>query len=168
MDEWDELIRAHGPAVWRTICRLLGGDAEAADCFQETFLELMRRFTLSSVKNPEALLKRIATRRAIDQIRRRSRARRQEVLLSDVHSAQDQPPDSAAELNDLAQQLSIALKELPEAQAGAFCLTQLEGMSNPEAAEALGVSIAHLGVLLHRARSRLRLLLADLDPAHSR
>jgi len=38
MIDWDELMRREGSAVWRTACRLLRNQADADECFQETFL----------------------------------------------------------------------------------------------------------------------------------
>ena len=33
---------AHGGVVWQTVYRIVGRDADAADCFQETFIAAMR------------------------------------------------------------------------------------------------------------------------------
>ena len=38
MVDWDGIIDREGPAVWRTVCRLLTHRADAEECFQETFL----------------------------------------------------------------------------------------------------------------------------------
>ena len=36
MNDWQQLLDAHGLAVWQTVCRTLGDAAEGAeDCFQE-------------------------------------------------------------------------------------------------------------------------------------
>ena len=41
MTDWPAIVGEHGPLVWRTAYRLLGGHADAADCFQETFVSAM-------------------------------------------------------------------------------------------------------------------------------
>src|SRR5437868_505263 len=59
MTDWDQIIRRDGPAVWRTVSRLVGDRADAEECFQEAFvaaLELARREPLTS---PRALLLRM-------------------------------------------------------------------------------------------------------------
>jgi len=48
--------------------------------------------------------------------------------------------------------------------AAAFALVCLDGLSNTEAADALGVSANHVGVMLHRARQHLRARLTAFDP----
>ena len=69
-------------------------------------------------------------------------------------------PIRQAEEAELADELRAALGQIPPRQAEVFCLHCLEDWSYQEIAEHLGISIDSVGVLLHRARNRLRLLLA--------
>ncbi len=59
-----------------------------------------------------------------------------------------------------------ALDGLPARQGTALALCRLQGLSNAEAAGAMGVSIGALELLLVRARRALRGSLADLIEAH--
>jgi RNA polymerase sigma-70 factor (ECF subfamily) len=77
---------------------------------------------------------------------------------------------------ELSEQLRTALGRVPSKQAEAFCLHCLEGWSYQEIAQQLAVSVDSVGVLLHRARKRLRQLLgvsleaprsAECNPASS-
>jgi len=46
----------HGPLVWQTAWRLLGHEADAADCFQETFVSAMETdLSIKEVKESELL-----------------------------------------------------------------------------------------------------------------
>ena len=100
------------------------------------------------------MFKRIAVARAIDAIRRRVRERgRTSIVDVDATASID---DDAAEASELLEDLRAALAELPEQQATAFVLTQIEGESHGDAAIALGVTANHVGVLVHRARATLR------------
>ena len=38
MIDWDNLLAREGSAVWRTVYRLVRNQADAEECFQETFL----------------------------------------------------------------------------------------------------------------------------------
>jgi RNA polymerase sigma-70 factor (ECF subfamily) len=59
----------------------------------------------------------------------------------------------------LSERLRRALGRIPAKQAEAFCMHSLEGLTYREIAEQLAVSVDSVGVLVHRARTRLRQLL---------
>ena len=59
--------------------------------------------------------------------------------------------------------LREALADLPERQAEVFSLHFFEQMEHRQIAEALGLSTNAVGVLLHQARQRLRVLLKEND-----
>ena len=159
-DELDAVLEEHGRSVWRLIVRMLGNDsADAMDCFQQAFVELAQRHRrLNDVRRAGALLKRIAASRAIDVIRKRIRERKtaEDVSKKVPASQRSFEPDVRAEANEFLDCLRRALAELSDSQAEAFVLTQIEGLSNEDAAKAIGVTINHLNVLLHRARAALR------------
>lgn len=165
MVDWDGIIDREGPAVWRTVCRLLTHRADAEECFQETFLHALQLWGRQPVRSPRAALRRLATARAIDRLRQRYRnAQRHSTQPPDLLAdPEPSPPDRAASA-ELAEALRAALSDLPDKQADAFCLNCLDGYSYRETAEALGVSVDAVGVMLHRARARLRDLLASRAP----
>ena len=56
MTDWEHVVRTHGPLVWQTAWRLLGQEADAADCFQETFVSAMETdLSIKEVKESELL-----------------------------------------------------------------------------------------------------------------
>ena len=73
-------------------------------------------------------------------------------------------PHDVASHGELAESLRTALAELEPNLAAAFSLICLEGLSNREAAEAVGVKANHVGVLLHRAKAALREKLRAFAP----
>ena len=169
MTDWPSIVRDHGPLVWRTAFRLLNRHADAADCFQQTFLAAVAFAERQSVRDWPALLRRLATARAVEQLRGRYRsAGRAEALdEAEVDPAALDPVDHAAG-GELAERLRAALAAIDPIQATAFCLVSLDGLSNTEAAGAMGVSANHVGVLLHRARQALRAKLVGFDPKVTR
>jgi RNA polymerase sigma-70 factor (ECF subfamily) len=166
MMNWPELVREYGPVVWRTACRLLGHEADAADCFQRTFLAAVELDAAAPVRNWPAVLKRIATARALDQLRSRHRHTARSAPLPDEPPADPFAfdPSELACGGELAAALRAALPAVDPQQAEVFCLVCLEGFSNRDAAAHLGVTANHVGVLLHRARAALRDRLAAFDP----
>jgi RNA polymerase sigma-70 factor (ECF subfamily) len=168
--DWSEIVQQHGPLVWTTVYRLLRHDADAADCFQRTFLSALVLSRSQSVRNWPGLLKRLGTSRALELLRQRLRqARRLRPLLAEVAVPSAVPgPDQSASLVELSDRLREALVQLDERQAQVFCLVCLDGLSYAETADQLGLTVSHVGVLLNRARLGLRQRLRDHEPADAR
>jgi RNA polymerase sigma-70 factor (ECF subfamily) len=166
MTDWDAIVREYGPVVWRTACRLLTREADAADCFQRTFLAAVELEATEPIRNWPAVLKRLATARALEQLRARYRdaARLGEFPENPPADLSAPDPAEAASGGELATALRAALSALDPVQAEVFCLVCLDGLDYSEAAVALGVTASHAGVLLHRARAALRERLAAFDP----
>ena len=159
MLDWDRLLEQHGPMVWRTSYRLLGSAEDAQDCLQDTFLSALKLSRREPVKNWPGLLRRLATSRALDRLRRRVRRQESQTTQVDVSTlpriaAAD--PVQAAEAEELASRLREALGQLPPRQAEVFVLRFLEEMKYREIAEVLGLDTNAVSALLHDARARLR------------
>jgi RNA polymerase sigma-70 factor, ECF subfamily len=168
MTDWDAVVREYGPVVWQTAYRLLAREADAADCFQNTFVGAVALATAEPVRNWPAVLKRLATARALELLRARYRSARA-AALPDEPLADPAAPDplAAAAGGELAEALRGALTAIDPRQAEVFCLVCLEGLPNADAAELLGVTPNHAGVLLHRARAALRERLSAFDPSRT-
>jgi len=155
---WRIIVKKHGPIVWQTAYRLLGSDADAADCFQETFVSALKVSRRQRVRNFQALLVRLATTRAIDKLRQRfsnSQACTDAADLATVPSANPSPVQQA-QMDELAERLRKALAKLPPQEAQVFCLRYLNDMSYRQIAKELGIQTNAAGVLLHRAKTKLR------------
>jgi RNA polymerase sigma-70 factor (ECF subfamily) len=156
--DWQVIIEKHGSAVWQTSYRLLGNHADAADCFQETFVSALEFCRRQRVRNFSALLTRLATARAIDQLRRRFRRSRSETDPADwsaLHSANPGPVQQVQQ-KELTDRLRISICNLPPQEAQVFCLRYLNDMSYRQIASELGIKANAAGVMLHRARAKLR------------
>lgn len=173
--DWQVIVKQHGPIVWQTAYRLLGNYADTADCFQETFISALKVSRRQSVRNFSALLIRLATARAIDQLRQRTRegsrfAGSQANINRDFADFVTVPSNEAEPSENIqAQELVIGLRkalgQLPPLEAQAFCLRYLNNMSYRSMAKELGIKTTTAGVLLHRARVKLRTALSGLEKA---
>ena len=81
-----------------------------------------------------------------------------DAAVEDIH-ATAAPPNESLEREELAKELRAALVRLPADQAEAFCLRHVEGMSYEEIGAQTGMTPNAAGVLIHRAKERLRELL---------
>lgn len=155
---FDELVALHGRTVYRTVWRIVGHEADAEDVVQEVFFEAFRLRAGKRVENWQAFLKRLATCRALDSLRKR----RLQVSIDgrEIAAPADEPWAAASAL-ELAERLRQALGELSEREASVFCLGYFEGLSNLQIAEALEIRAGAVAVALHKARARLAELLAE-------
>jgi RNA polymerase sigma-70 factor (ECF subfamily) len=153
-DELEQAFRAQHGLVFRTAYRITGSAADAEDVLQTVFLRLLRRDRDSSpMENSESYLRRAAINAALDVIR--SRKANQTVPLTE-----DTPQDSRSllqpDIGSLRQALARAVAQLKPRQAEIFALRFLEGLSNQQIAEMLGISQVRVAVIVHRTRLQLR------------
>ena len=166
--DWDDLVAREGPAVWRAVRRVIGDDADADDAFQETFVAAVELSRREPVRQWRGLLLRLGHARAIDRLRLRYRrgahedAEAAEANFETVASDRPQPREMA-EAAELSARLRAALSELPDKQSEVFTLFCLEGWTYQEISEYTGASIDSVGVLLHRARAKLKVLLEEKE-----
>ena len=156
--DWQIIVEKHGPAVWQTAYRMLGNSDDAADCFQETFVCALEISQRQHIRSFSGLLTRLATTRAIDQLRRRFRQSHCNAVSADWDAVPSASPGPAqmAQQQELAGRLRESLTQLPPQEAEAFCMRYLNDMSYRQIAKALGIKVNAAGVLLHRARAKLR------------
>ena len=161
--DWQAIVTEHGDVVWQTAHRLLRHEADTADCFQEVFVSAMRMSQHQSIRCVRGLLVRLATVRAIDRLRQRARRQGRESDCPDwsVLPSKSADPAKAVQDREWAEVLTVALAQLPRQQAEAFSLRHLSDMSQAEVGEELGINANTAGVLIYRARLRLRQILAD-------
>lgn len=166
MTDWPQIMREHGQTVWRTVYRMVGNDADAADCFQNVFVAAIELSRKESVKNWEALLQRLANARSLECLRRRYRKSEQLTVALEAPPVDHRAdPSDLAAGRELAEELRQALVAIDDRQAEVFCLSCVEGVAYREIANQLGITVNHVGVLLSRARSNLQKRLRAFEPA---
>ena len=156
MESWPSIVRTHGPMAFDTAWRLLGHVADAEDVVQESLLEAFRLHGRQTVNNWGGLLRQLATRRAIDRLRKR---RQMETLSQELTIPQSDQPEPAAIERELASRLRLAIAELPDREASVFSLRYFGELNNSEIAQLLEISTDAVGVALHKARAKLKRLL---------
>lgn len=157
--DFNSLVDLHGRAVYGVAWRILGHRDDTEDVVQEVFFEAFRRFADERVEHWPALLKRLATYRALDRLRQRRTSCPLDGL--EVADPGVEPWAAAAE-RELAELLRRAVSQLPEREASVFCLSSFDGLTNAEIAETLETSSGAVAVALHKARGKLAIMLAEI------
>jgi RNA polymerase sigma-70 factor, ECF subfamily len=168
MTSWEAIIHEHAEAVWRTAYRLVGNCADADECMQEAFVAAVAAARRGPVEHWPALLKRIVVSRGIDCLRRRARDPLRLASGESLASAagRELPPDLIMQNGELGENLRWALGHLPRRHAQVVCLRYLSDLDYQEIASQLQISARHVGVILSRAREKLRVLLTEKGADH--
>ena len=155
---FETLIGMHAGRVHRMLVRVLENPTDAEDVLQETFIKAWR--ALPRFRGEAQLstwLYRIAMNEAS---RHRSAGARHEALPLDdmVLEVPDRGagPPALAESAELRARLELFIRELPQPYREAVVLRDVEGLTNEEAADALGLGIRTFKSRLHRGRMALR------------
>lgn len=167
----EEIVRVYGPKVYNLARRILGSDADAEDVTQDVLLKVIE--SLHQFRGEAALgtwLHRITVNAALAYRKKRARQEETETTTS------KEPLETFAEqrghgklsdtltgrpegevLSQEAQQLiEKAIAELPENYRVVYVLADVEGLSNAEIAEILGLNVPGVKSRLHRARLMMR------------
>jgi RNA polymerase sigma-70 factor (ECF subfamily) len=157
--ELETLFHEHHKHLFRAAHRITGSPADAEDVLQTVFLRLVRSHeSYDLAENPQAYLSRAAINASLDLIRSRNRARSVGIddapaELMAVKSGNPEMLHADRELQILVRQ---AVGRLGATAAEMFALRYYEGYDNREIARLLGTSQMVVGVVLHRARTKLR------------
>lgn len=155
-EAFTEIMRAHEDRVFSVCLRIMGDREKALDATQETFLTAFRKAHQFEGKSTFGTwVYRIAVNTCYDQLRKQKR-RRTEPIPDHLDPA-DQRAHEAVESAAIRPELQRALSSLSPEFRSAVVLSDIEGMSLPDAAQTLGVPVGTVKSRVFRGRR----LLAD-------
>jgi len=173
-DAAQTLVETYGERVYRLALRITGSNEDAEEAAQDALWTAARK--IHTFKGESAFgswLYRITANAAYQKLRAR-KAKTHEVALDDVlppldHDGVHFEPvddwsgrvDEQALQAELRTVLERAIEELPDEYRTALVLHDVEGVSNPDIAETLGISLPAVKSRVHRSRLFLRKRLAE-------
>jgi RNA polymerase sigma-70 factor, ECF subfamily len=168
------LVETYGDRVYRLALRITGSNEDAEEVAQDALWTAARK--VSTFKGEAAFgswLYRIAANAAYQKLRAR-KAKAHEIAMDDVLPAFDEAGrhfepmadwservDEQALQGELRRVLGAAIDELPPDYRTALVMHDVEGLSNPDIAEALGISLPAVKSRVHRSRLFVRKQLAE-------
>jgi RNA polymerase sigma-70 factor (ECF subfamily) len=173
-DAAEQLVERFGDRVYRLAMRITGVKEDAEEAAQDALWTAARK--ISTFKGESAFgswLYRITANAAYQKLRGR-RAKAREIALDDVLPALDDDGrhfepmadwssrvDEQALNGELREVLERAIDRLPPDYRTALVMHDVEGLSNPDIAETLGISLPAVKSRVHRSRLFVRKQLAD-------
>lgn len=160
---WDELATRLRPFIRRRVA----SEPDADDVLQDVLLRMHRG--LPGLHDEDRLgswMYRIARTTIVDHVRGRQRHTVAALPEADAmaEAAAPEPPgpfaeDDGAVAREVAQYVAMFVAHLPSPYREAITLTELEGRTQREAAQMLGVSLSGMKSRVQRGRAKLRTML---------
>ena len=137
-----EIYRSRRAALERFLSRFLRNAEDAADVAQEAFLRVYAAEVGGETPASEALLYTVAKNLALSELRRRtSRATYGAADLDDLGLADERPsPEALLQQKQMVDAVEAAMSSMTPRCLEAFTLRKLEGLSQAEIAERMGIS----------------------------
>jgi len=173
-DAPEALVEAYGDKVYRLAIRITGNEQDAEEVVQDALWTAARK--IDTFKGESAFgswLYRITANAAYQKLRGRH-GKPHEVSWDDVSPWFDEQGHHVEPVGDwsprveehalqteLRKVLTSAINDLPGDYRTAFVLHDVEGLSNPEIAETLKISLPAVKSRIHRSRLFLRQRLTD-------
>ncbi|WP_342781888.1 sigma-70 family RNA polymerase sigma factor [Verticiella sediminum] len=123
------------------LCRKLGDSFTAADLAHDTFLRVLRRGLADAIQSPRAYLTVIAGGLVNDHWRRRAL---EQAWLDELAARPEMFEPSLEEravILETLDQIARLIDGLPALAREAFLLSQLDGLTYPQIAERLAISV---------------------------
>lgn len=158
MQEWEQIVKTNARMVYASALRILGSQHDAEDVAQDVFVEATSMVDSRRITDWPGMLRRMATLRAIDRLRRRRPIQE----AADSAATQSGPLQLIAE-RELAERLRVAIATLPAQQSTVFSLVVLEGLTREEVATSLEVSPEAVSTSLYKARLTLKSQFSETD-----
>ena len=167
-----ELVRRYGDGMLGYLFRMTGNRDQAEDLFQETFKRVHEKASTFRGPRFKGWLFAIATRTAIDHIRRRRRQTTVSLNQDDDCDSKDCPIaeatadnaiDPALEIvrQEQKQQVRQAVEALPDKQRTTLILAYYQQLSYQEVAQVLGCTVGTVKTQMSRALGTLARRLPD-------
>ena len=155
------LYDRYSPRVYAVVRRIAGDEDLAQDYAQEAWIRAIRALpTFRGDARFSTWLHRIAVNAALQALRKSETRRKRE-----GPTPEDLPVAPRHRDSLLQKRLEHALDGLPEGMRRVLILHDVEGYTHEEIGDALGVTAGTSKSQLFKARSKMRVMLADLDGA---
>ncbi|MBM3932962.1 MAG: RNA polymerase sigma factor [SAR202 cluster bacterium] len=168
--DFDTLVARHSDFVYNVAFRIMGNPEDSEDVAQEALLSAFRAFdSFRGQSRVTTWVYRITMNAALMKLRKTKAARATpHTSLDDVDLPDwTRAPDKEGINSELRTHIQEAIESLDPDLRAALVLRDVESLSNTEAAEILGISVAALKSRLHRARVLVREYLAGYVEALS-
>lgn len=169
-DAYNEIVNRYGEKIFRLAMRITKNPESAEEVLQNVFLKLIEKLgTFREESKLATWIYTVSSNEAFMYLRGKNKNSFKEISVEEFNSNDNGsayeglqikydgfgPDDSAINLEQQAL-LEKAINELPEEYRVVFQLRDVEGLSNQQAADVLGLSLPAVKSRILRARNQLK------------
>lgn len=166
------VFHEYAPRIYNIARRMLGNDADAEDVTQDVLLQVVRKLdTFRGDAQISTWLHRVTVNAALAHRQKRANRQKHETGEVGAELLQSAAPEAAVKRWNVSPEdpvlaaedqevIEKAINQLPEPFRDVYVLADVEGLPNSEIGEMLNLSVPAVKSRLHRARMRMRDLLA--------
>ena len=172
LDSFNTLVLTYQHQVYNLAYRIMGDAAPASDAAQEAFISAWRHIADFRGGSFKAWLLRIVTNACYDELRhikRRPASSLESLYVEDptpdaeLPPSQLESPEAFTQRRELSRAIQAGIAQLPPDQRVVVVLSDVQGMSYEEIAQATGANLGTVKSRLSRARARLRDILLERE-----
>jgi len=161
---WRYLVRSYSPLVYRVAIRMLRNKQEAEDASQEVFMRVHRSINSHDPTRPLApWLTKITYNICLKRISRKRQTTEKEIELYDddiPEGGNEKTPEIEMTGKQMATHVLRALDRLSAQDRALVAMRYSEEFTDSEIAESTNMPVGTVKTRLHRARGKLRKILA--------
>lgn len=147
------LFHAHYPWLCDRLRDYLGSAGSAEDIAADAFVQLLEAPQPLSIREPRALLTTIARRLVYQRWRRRDLERRHLDQVQHLDPPSAPSPEELTQLTQALHGLDRTLARLPGKVRATFLLSRVDGLTYPQIAAELGISLRSVSVYMTRSEA---------------
>lgn len=166
MEAFEELVSRYESKVFNLAMRFTRNQEDAEEVLQDVFTTLYRKAAGFEGKSAfSSWLYRIIVNAAFMKLRKRRQQHttvleeltpQLQQMIPDKETIFGTPSDSFTLAREIREALQDAISKLPERYRAVFVLRDVDGLSNQEVGEILGLSVPAVKSRLHRSRLMLQ------------
>jgi len=161
--EFNEKVVPLNRQLYRYAFRYLGNQEDSKDAVQDVFVKLWNmRFELVTINSIEAFSIRVMRNYCLDKIKMNKTVSLDVQEYFSNRPGTEPTPDRHLEIKNSVEIVRNAITEMQEPQRSVIRMRDLEGYTNEEIAEALGIADGTVRVILSRGRFKIRQILAKM------
>ena len=171
---FNEIVRRYADKIYRTALRITRNPSAAEDVLQEVFIVLMEKMnTFHAESKFSTWLYSVTAKISFSQLRAEKKHRNNVSFEEDIYKVEEKmlrdlglqdlshSSDEAFLSRERLEIIEKAINELSAPYRAVFHLRDVEGLTNPEVAEILNLSLPNVKSRIYRARLFLRGKLSD-------